>query len=483
MKRRVKIMILHGNRKNDLTQNHKFENFQTKFRLLIGIFLFILPIVEVGCFPSIASKDQLSDVATHPPPDVQLGPELILFEQTPILSKSLIDMNGMAHVFFVDGEGRLNHIEILRDKIITREVLGVIENKKAKTLDAVEHPRGKLRVLSGDKQFFRNAPNAAWQEIKGNRCARFLPVGDDLFCAFITKGEEIHAPERTDYTYGWFLLVPIFYWSHKHVSKLVLAQESPDGWIIRAVVDPDTLMDTDGDFMIGTDRLDNIHILYYTSRGGTAFVFLCAGLSCGGFASDPKTELRYAQLTYDQLLAHTTDAQSQALSKVATPLQWVSVKGEPAGNILCTGTFKKLRPLNRSFSVDKLTGDVYGVEVSANGGLCPINCDIGTIIDLPVSNHTWSGYQSPLIKIDSKGHKHVLLDSRKVGFWSNHYKMHYLMQDGVNWSAPLFLGNSSGRSSASSLATDNFGAVFATWANKNNKFVGRWIRPRNEHHR
>lgn len=486
--------------------NHKIENFQTRFRLLIGIFFFIFLIIGVGCFPPIVSKDLFPDVAKRQPPDVQLGPELVLFEKPPILSTSLVDSIGVAHVFLVAKDRRLHHIEILWDKIIKREALGVIENKKAKTLDAIEHPPGKIRVLSGDKQFFRSAPNAKWIEIKGNRCARFLPVGDDLFCAFRTKGEEIHSPERTDYTYGWLLLVPIIFWSHKHASKLVLAQETPDGWIVRAVMDPDSKMDTDWDFVIGTDSLNNIHFLYFTSKGGSAFVFLCAGISCMGGVSDQKTELRSAQLTFDQLLAHNTNAKNQTSSKVANPLQWVAIKGKPLGNISCIGEYSQtrelnirpsnIRPLNRSFSVDKLSGDVNGlvsasgqvtingnrkvyltpddrpmVEVSIHGGLWSSNCDIVAGNDLPVSNYRW---QTSLIKIDPKGNKHVLLNSFCT--------IYYLVKDNANWSAPLFLGNSSGKSSDSILSIDNSGAVFAAWVNAKDKFVGRWIRPRYEHH-
>lgn len=497
----------------NFSTNHKIENLATRFRLLIGIFLFILSIVGVGCFPPIVSKDLFPDVAKRHPPEVQLGPELVLFEKPPILSTSLIDMTGVAHVFLVDKERRLHHIEIICDKITKREALGVIENKKAKTLDAIEHPPGKIRVLSGDKQFFRSAPNAEWLEIKGNRCARFLLVGDELFCAFITKGEEIHVPERTDYTYGWFLLVPIIYWSHKHAAKLVLAQESPDGWSIRAVVDPDSKMDTDDDFVIGTDSLQNIHFLYFTSKGGRAFVFLCAGISCMGGASDPKIELRYAQLTFDQLLAHSADAKNQTSSKVANPLQWVANKGKPLGNISCIGEYSQtgelnispsnIRPLNRSFSVDKLSGDMNGllsasgqisingnrkvyltpddrpmVEVSIHGELWSSNCDIVAGNDLPVTNYRW---QTSLIKIDPRGNKHVLLESSEIGFWSNHYKIYYLVKENANWSAPLFLGPSK-TSSDSSIAIGNTGAVFASWVNKKNKLVGRWIRPRNENH-
>ena len=484
----------------------KIENFQTKFRLLIGILLLILLILEVGC-ASLASKGLLPEIAKRHPPDVHLGAELILFEEPPILSISLIDMDGVAHVFLVDEERRLNHIEILRDKIITREILGVIEKKKAKTLDAVEHPRGKLRVLSGDKQYFRNTPNAEWHEIKGNRCAQFLPVGDDLFCAFIIKGEEVEAPERTDVTLGIFQILPIVYWSHKYASKLVLAQESQDGWIIRVVIDPDTLFDANQDFVLEKDNQGNLHFLYFTSKGGG--LFLIYSIEVMGEAWT-EGALRYAEVTFDQLLAQTTDTHNQTSNQISAPLQWLPAKGVTLANIPCIRGNLKLRPLNRYFSVNKLTGNVNGlvslinatlidgnrqldlgqndclkVEVSIHDGLWSSHCDIVTTTDLPISNYIWFHIQNPLIKIDSKGNKHVLLKSLELGFFKSLYKMHYLVKDNVNWSAPLFLGTcdiSSLSSSDSSLAIDNSGAVFASWVNKEDKFVGRWIRPRNEKH-
>jgi len=241
----------------------KIEILRMGSRPVISATLIMIATLVAGC-ASLVSKGKLPEVVARHPPDIQLGEELILLEKPPIMSSSLIDKEGTAHVFVVDEERQLNHIEILGDKIITREFLGIIETKQAKFLDTVEHPPGKLRVLAGDKQYFQVAPNLEWQEIKGNRCARFVPVGDDLFCAFVIKGEEISAPERTDYTFGLFLVVPFVYWSHEHASKLVLAQESQNGWIVRAVVDPDTPMDANSDFMVGTDSLGNINFLSFT---------------------------------------------------------------------------------------------------------------------------------------------------------------------------------------------------------------------------
>jgi hypothetical protein len=453
-------------------------------------------------------KGKLPEVVSRRPPDVQLGAELILFDKPVILSSSLIDKVGSAHVFVVDQARQLYHIEIIGDKIITREFLGKIGTKQAIFLDTVEHPTGKLRVLAGDKQYFQVAPNGDWQEIKGNQCAQFLPVGDDLYCAFVIKGEKIASPERTDYTFGWFLLVPILYWSHEHSSKLVLAEESPDGWIIRAVVDPDTPMDADSDFLVGTDSIGNIHFLYSASKGGGAFILFAYGYSGGAAASGPKSQLRYARLTFDQLLSHFSDTQNQALINPSTPLKWITIKGASLEQKPC---IKKdfnyhhapieLKPLNKKFSVNKVSGNVNGlmwasqctlvddtrelpmtgpnqsvVEVSLRDGQWSPRFNIVTANDFPTSGILWN-LDNLSIKLDGKGKYHLLLQSLDPG-WKNRKYINYLLKDATDWSAPLVLGRCHITNDVISLAADHSGVTFAAWVNEEGKFIGKWIKPR-----
>jgi hypothetical protein len=490
--------------------NGKRSNFCIGFPLEVVIMrcrldmalclILLFALLLVGC-ASQAEKGKLpDDVASHLP-DIQLGEELILLEKAPILSSSLIDKEGSVHIFVVDQAKQLNHIEILDNKIITREFLGKIETEQVRFLDAIEHPPGKLRVLAGDKQYFQVAPDLEWQEIKGNRCARFVPVGDDLFCAFVINGEEISAPERNDYTYGWFLLVPIFYWSHEHASKLVLAQESLDGWIVRAVVDPDISMDTDDDFMIGTDSLGNIHFLYFTSKGGGTFIVGFGGSSGVAYSSEPEPKLRYAQLTFDQLLAHSTDAQNQALSNNSSPKKWMTIKGFPLTHI----PFIKLKPLSRKFLVNKATGGLNGLilaskrnldngvrhlalfrpgpnqswmEISIHDGYWSPRFNIVTTEGFPTSGTIWRDSDNLSIKLDGKGKYHLLLESFEGGFWKRRKYMNYLLKGASDWYTPLTLGSSHLASDVISLAVDDSGIAFAAWVNEERKFIGRLIKPR-----
>lgn len=142
--------------------------FQSGLRTTSVSVVFILSILLAGC-TSLVEKGALPEVVSRQPPDVQLGADLLLFDKPAILSSILIDKKGAAHVFAVDQDRQLYHLEIIDDKIITREFLDKIENKHTQFIDAVEYPPGKLRVLAGDKQYIHVAPNGDWNEIERNR--------------------------------------------------------------------------------------------------------------------------------------------------------------------------------------------------------------------------------------------------------------------------------------------------------------------------
>ena len=415
----------------------------------------------------------------------------------------------MAHVFLVDENKQLNHIAISDEKIIARELLGKIKTEPPILFDTIEHPPGKLRVIAGDKQYFRDTPDQNWQEVKGNRCARFVPVDDETFCAFVIKGEEINAPERNDYTVGWFFLAPIVFWSHEQTSKLVLAQESQNGWIIRAVVDPDILMDATGDFMIETDSLGKIHCLYFTSIGGGLFILFPAGIPGGFGFVGPEPKLRHAQFTIEQLLSHPKYVQNLASSNDSTQIQWMSIKGNPLTYRPFVygwsphrefGRNVPLSPLNMNVSLNKVTGElntlmrVFGcaliegkrisiihhgilVELTIRDGQVSPSYNAIAAKDYPTSKYGWLD-SLRLIKIDSNGNKHVLLKGVKPGKKSQQ-EINYLLGDNTDWSAPISLDNCNKSSCyyGISLAVGDSGEAFATWDNEEGKLIGRWIKP------
>jgi hypothetical protein len=207
--------------------------------------LLIISTFLIGCASvSSNSKSLPPEIDARHPPDIQLSVKLILSEEPPVVSTILIDMDGMAHVFLIGRDQQLIHIEVFGDQILTREILGITSAVHQRELESIEHPRGKLRVLVGDKQYFRDAHNLEWQEIEGNLCAQFVPVGNDLFCAYVINGKEVSAFERKHYTYGFIFPIPFVFWTDEYSSKLVLAKESKDGWVVHAVAEPDTPLDT-----------------------------------------------------------------------------------------------------------------------------------------------------------------------------------------------------------------------------------------------
>ena len=475
-----------------------------EFRTAVATSLFILSTILVGC-TSLVEKGLLPELALRQPIDVELGQEVILLDKPPLMSSSLIDKNGIVHVFVVNKvheAKQLNHIEIVDDKITKREVLGIIETKQSEYIDAVEHPYGTLRVLAGDKQYIRTSPNQDWQEVKGNRCARFLSVGDELFCAFVTRGEEISTPKRRDYIVGIIIILPLLSWDDVDVAKIVLAQETPDRWIVRAVVDPETLMDASKDFLVGTDSFGNIHFLYYTSKGGYSFGLTEFGVEKRDFFVP---ELRYAKLTFNELLVYSKDIQNKTSSNDPTPSQWITVNGIPLTDTpFIKGIYGRpspsLRPLNRHFALNKATGELNGimfvsrvilddgkrrlpfypgagsswVELSLSDGKWSPNFNIVTATDFP-TDHEWPHLDTtPMIKSNSQGNNHLLLE----GLTSKKYILYYLLKENNDWSTPLNIGYTEYYNMLLSL--NDSGDVFAAWVNKEGKFIGRWIKSINK---
>jgi hypothetical protein len=162
-----------------------------------------------------------------------------------------------------------------------------------------------------------------------------------------------------------------------------------------------------------------------------------------------------------------------------------------------------LRPFDRHFAVNKVSGEVSGlmrvdqgrlddgmrkltfkdldnawVEVGIQDRRWTRRFDVIAAKNLPDSTHSWLNDGAAMIKSDPRGNIHALLQDGKMGFWKSNFSMGYLLKNGSNWSAPLILGNRRNGSDSRTLAMDDSGGAFATWVNKEGSFVGRWIRPR-----
>ena len=487
--------------------SHKKDHrSQMRHGIIFVLATILLSIHLIGC---ATVERPPSEAIMGYPPNVQIGEELTFFnfnEWDPYGVTSLIDTDGRAHVFAIDSNDQLNHIEILGDNSITIESLGLIEKEDDVVLiDAIEHPVGTIRVLASDKQYIRTSPDSGWREMEGNRCARFVSGGDDLFCAFVTKGEEISTPKRKDVTAGLFVILPLFWWKNVDVAKLVLAQETTDGWVIKAVFDQDTDRDANNGFIMGCDNNGKIHFLYYTSKGGSWWWFMAGGYSAdliGGSLHSP--ELRYAQVDIAQLSQQdTADTHDQSLTQEMESKVWIPVNGTTLTYLPFADSIKygyteeyDLYPLLNDFAVNKVTGDIEGfMRRDITEGFLK---DYFAYLDIAIHEGQWSPsyriidfkefvpeeYGSIYARIltlkkDLKGNSHILTYGTK-GFWNNECSLSYLVKEDNKWSDPLMLGNYCFRYPL--LAVDQDGLLFATYVNREGKLTGRWIRPRTDNH-
>ena len=474
--------------------------------LLKGIVTFLsTAMLCVGC-ASLAERGLLPDVVARRPPDVHLSPEVISLEEMQIADnsriKSLISSDGRAHLFVIDKERKIHHVEVAGNKVLVQETLGATDGAATTAaLDAVEHPAGRLRVLAGDRQFIRPAPGQRWQEIKGNLCARFVPAGDDLLCAFVAKGKETGAPARRDWTVGWFILVPVVFWSDVLADKLVLAQESENGWIIRAVLDPETKLSARPDFMVGTDRAGAFHFLYQASGGSKGFIIAFSPGGGGAWGGDTSgAEIRYARVPHDRILPGRQKAGEKGEGNV--PLSWAGIQGTSLPPFpYFEDRYSTLGPVGpgRHFVLDSTAGSLGGLIWVCNRGLddgvhrtgtsdmpwiyvrikdsrWDPHFDIVTASDLPDPGWQWINDPGALITNDPAGNNHVLLIKTKLGFWSSTSDLCYFVKTGAGWSAPVVLESDLPLDSRRSLSVDEAGSVFAVWENRN-KVVGKWILP------
>jgi hypothetical protein len=490
--------------------------------LAIGIaFLNGCASVPLGIPPSL-----LKDIEARRPPAVRVGPQMVLQDPAKLSWHSqmagLIGKGGSAHVFFTDEKKQVHHIEISGDDVAKREVLGTLESPtEFFNVDAVEHPADTIRVAAGDKMFVRTG-NDPWREIKGNRCDRFIPAGNDLLCSFVIRGEDIGAPERRDYVIGFVILFPIFWWSDVRAEKLVIAQETEAGWAIRAVVDPKTELSA-RDYVMGTDRDGFLHVLYRSSGGNYGFIAVGAGgkgIVDGGDISEK--EIRYFRVPLTRLLSPAADpAGADASGRAWLPLEGAplppipfvgkSIWGNPADQTIVALSY--IGPLNRHFTVSSLNGDVLGlfwpslfslddgqkkigglgwsddnmtwVQVRIGNGRWAPEYDIVAVDKLPDPEWVWGEYPArrsdndrmARITTDCRGGAHALLYRKKKGVFEKQEEMAYFVKTGPEWSAPLILGNKLAWMQARALSIDERGRVFAAWFDAEKRIVGRWILP------
>ena len=460
----------------------------------------------MGC-ATMAERGLFRNVQARQAPAISLGPEFTVQDKMMLhydsRFKAILTRDGHGHIFVVDKVRTVHHLEVSGNEVLLRETLGSLGSDVHyfSRIDAVEYPKGALRVVAGDKMFMRSVHDV-WAEIKGNRCERLIPVDDDLLCTFIAKGEDLGAPKRTDYILGWFILVPVVLWSNVHAEKLVIAKESKDGWIIMAVLDPEAELSARSDYVLGADRR-GLQFLYRSSGGSYGFIVGFGGYSgVIGWDNISEQQISYARIDYEMLFQRSSGSDTGSKDP---PVGWLRVAGKP----LSTPPFivKPLNPkffwqdsLDRRFTVNGASGDIEGLvqvsyhftmddglrkiavrggegypwaEIRINGDSWVPRFEIVAAEDLPDPGYDWSS--GALIMSDVQGNNHVLLRRVKPGFWTTSFEICYFLKTAAGWSAPVVLGGNVSQCDCRDLAVDDKGNILAIWMDTNDAVKGRWI--------
>jgi len=458
------------------------------------VLLIVCALLLTGC-ATLASSRLFPEITARQPPAITLSEIVELLPGPVATSAALIRADGTAAVIAVDDSRRVHYLAVANRRVVAREVLGTIENSPSPRLDIIEH-RGELRVLAGDKQFFRAVSAVAWKETRGNRCVKFLPLEGQLFCAMVIKGEEIKSPERKDWTVGWFILFPVVFWSNETAAKLVIAQEAPEGWLMRAVIDGDSPLDAGMDFFAATDPAGELQLLFSASRGGGlfgVFVGTAPGAMAAGFSGHP-AELRYARFSLRELLPAGSSA---ALARLKT---WTSRSSARVENTVSVMPGDQVHPIYRRFAATPVLGVLHGLlwmrqmpmppdaslfsigevrgwlNAQLDNGLWNARTDIVAVDDLPNDSFDWAVQDRFASMVNSStGSAHALLETCSMGFWDTSCRLAYFLRTPGRWSAPLVLGSSRFDSDGRAIAVNDRDCAFATWVDADKKYVGRWI--------
>lgn len=465
--------------------------------------------------------------SSRTPPEIRVGQEMVLQVQSAKAVTSLIGSDGYVQVFALNEHGDIRHFEVSADKVVSQQLIGVatgmVDSKgdpsTQLSIDAIEHPKGTLRVVVNGVQYVRQNPGASWQQAQNSRCVRFLAFREKLYCAFIAKGNEIGSAKRTDRTFGLLIILPLYWSEEKRSDKLVLAEEKNGEWVVRAVVDPNEPFDIDPDFFASVDASGAIQFFYFGSRGGGFWGIVGGAGGAGAFSFATPSAMRFAQVSANALVGKpTTESEKTASSQARQDLLMIDgvplekmpfVKSRDVPKIQNPSAWNELRPLTQQFSFDVLTGQIRGlmnpyyitfndihhirsgyVGISMSSGVWINHVDIA-VGDMP-KQILWMSHPGPFVRVDQLGKLHALVIGKEESWrLQPPCKIGYFAEKSNGWSAPIILGNCqrwSQWSSASwiapyserSLAFTSQGNIFATWVSENGSLVGRWFSPVSE---
>ena len=459
-----------------------------------------------GCASLAESELLFSELSSRRPPDVIIGPEVVLLEHPPTHLSSLIATDGQVHLFLVGEAGTLYHLSVDAQGRISREDVDRFndETGSAITLDAVEFPPGTLRLLVGDRQYATSVGRQDWRRIDGNPCLRYLPIVDTLYCAALVDGRIVSAPERTDWSGGLFFILPVAWYANKIPLKLAIAEETTDGWVLRVVVDQKSPLDADGDFFAAIDEENAVHLLYAETHGGSWLLVGGGPGGAGAFGGSGDADLHYARINHEKMVAASEPSRGGPDSLAGDDQNWLSIETTSVPRkwpfIYDSGPFginQIFRPVNRHFVTSSGRGTLsalfltYQMDLTDGRKTYAFRSDDGWVLaslregkwgpefeiltakDLPHKGINWSN-DVPFFLRDHAGETHLLLQSCVSGSGSFPCGIFYLATGNSGWSAPLELGTAL-HDNLRSLAVGANGEVFAVWVDSEGQLVGRWL--------
>jgi hypothetical protein len=443
-----------------------------------------------ACVTPLLPEQQLGLDARRAP-DVALGEPIRLLERPPERLAGIISLDGRVHVFAIDAARTLRHVEIAANAVVAREQVAMLEgDPHGLSLHAIEWPPGTLRVVAGSSQFVRAPSDPGWQEAKGNRCARFLPVAGRLFCAFVLSGEELASPKRTDVYGGLIILLPFAIPVERQSRKLVIAEAAGERWVVRAALDVDDPLDA-FPIEIGSDAQGNVHVLYNVGRGGMLILFFPAG--GGGVAESPERRLRYARVPADALLAAGQAAPGGQGAPLVT-IKGLDVRDSPWslpstrrfwwGDLAVNPVTGAIEGLYGSTEV-RLDGKFYTqgmlLAVEMRDGVWQERPSIALVDHWPEDGASYKGAPSKNVSVtfDQSGALHALVaHDAEYSMWHPTPAFAYLLKRGGEWSRPLTfrIGLPHAWPYPRLLLADE-ARLFVAWAERDAGLLGRWILP------
>ncbi len=393
-------------------------------------------------FAGCASGPPIKGHRNAIPPEVTIGPELVLME-IPVKEeggqvRAVMDDKGFAHVLAITGKsGNLYHLVVDEDGTIQKDFIKRV--KVIGRLDlALDRQRNLHALVGGEHLLFKSG---VWQSVPKDSCEFFGRGGKNLTCAYMLKEKEIDSPGRWD----WDLIVEkggccIFPW-YRHPRKMALLAETDSGWSRGIVIDATTELDIRA-ISISTDNEGTIHVVY--------------GASSGGFLNWHKENM------YLRIPSSVTKDKENHLRG------WIKVQGQKIDS----------RLVQADIVVDPESGFLL-IPIATSRGMYQIRCQtrlmmkdyMGPEIDFFIGREAGI-YLYPA----AEGQFHALVVGKKEGFSFSYFIYYFLFKQGV-WSAPLELGQTNGW--VSELVSDRFGQALILWLNDKNQLVARWIKTRN----